>query len=324
MPTEVTIALRGRCNYRCEYCVARNAEEPVSRHCLERLRAIYEASRNALMVTALECGASEPAMHPQIREIMSLAAEYGIISMPTNNSIPPERWLPTAVGPRLLIRAALHPRGEEHLPRFLENLLRARAQGARVMVIFVAHPGRFGKIGRYRDFFRQHQIPVWLTLFSGSFQGRAYPQSYTPEQIEFMQVDQNWWYTRLYPEIRCRDFSGIPCLAGWKSLFIDPDGNLRRCLYDPKVLPTPLSRAVPCRVGNCGCGLLLQELSIYDTGFINYWRELAGQPLLPRDALKPDERFSVQQARYWALMRRHGKIAPEPNRQAGGLQHLRN
>jgi hypothetical protein len=24
------------------------------------------------------------------------------------------------------------------------------------------------------------------------------------------------------------------------------------------------------------------------------------------------------------LMRRHGKIAPEPNRQAGGLQHLRN
>lgn len=257
---EIVIALRGACNYRCHYCVASHEIEKQSSFKLDSLRKMY-ADMGRFTVTSFECGASEPTLHPQIKDLISLTASYGAVSIPTNNSIPPERWIPESGANHVYMRAALHPQGEENLEMFIQHLLTARNMGAHVSCIYVAHPSRLNKISEYKNIFGACDIPMALTAFTGEYQGRNYPESYTNSERDLLGIETQGWYSRLSSEIICREFNGIPCLAGYRSLYIGTDGELRRCLYDQSILDNPYDRAMPCRVKWCGCGLLLEDLN---------------------------------------------------------------
>lgn len=315
MGNEVTIAMRGPCNYSCSYCVAKNFKEKISTYSLERLEEIY-ADCTGLTITALECGGSEPTIHPQIRDVLEIALRHGAASIPTNNSLDPERWMPHTNPQNMLVRAALHPQGEEKLDAFLERLLNVRASGADVRVVWVAHPERLEDLRRLNEYFGQHEIIMDITAYQGEWHGRSYPLAYSPAERSMLGIgDDSYWYKRLAAEIPMRDFSRIPCLAGFRSLYIGPDGLLYRCLYDRAALKTPLSKPAPCRVTNCGCGLLLEELStLGDPVFWDYWRKVAGVPLLNReDPRSPQERYEDYRAVYWELMRKYGKTGAVPS-----------
>jgi hypothetical protein len=85
------------------------------------------------------------------------------------------------------------------------------------------------------------------------------------------------WLHQIEPHVtRIRNFRGIPCVAGYKSIYITKEGGLRRCLYDlDRVLEKPLSKPEPCGVGSCGCGMLLDKInSVEAFDFYNYWADL--------------------------------------------------
>ena len=300
--------MRGPCNYSCFYCVAGNVSEKVSLHSLRKLREIYE-SLGSFTVTSLECGGSEPTIHPQIRDILEICVGYGMVSVPINNSIPPEKWIPKTHPERVHVRAALHPQGERKLDLFLERLLRTRDTGATVRVVFVAHPERLGKIEEYRNYFANRQVAVEVAPFQGECRGKKYPDSYTQEERSVMHIDVAGWYHRLLPDMVVRDFSGIPCLAGFRSLYIGPDDRIRRCLYDPVILQSHYDRPMPCNVKYCGCGLLLKELNTLDNSFWSYWHNLAGmKPPPPSEPMNPEEQYQEKKAIYWSIMIRYGKL----------------
>lgn len=313
MGTEVTVAIRGPCNYSCSYCVAKNSQERTSEYSLPRLEGIY-SQLGDFVVTTMECGGSEPTIHPQIRAILEMALEHGPVSIPTNNSVPPERWLPRNKPQNMLVRAALHPQGEKRLDAFLRHLLQLREIGADIRVILVGHPDRLDAVERYRDYFGKRNIPVQVVAFQGGWNGRPYPQSYTSEEIRGLGLGVDApLFSRLSVETTIRDFSAIPCLAGYRSIYIGTDGELYRCLYDKVALNMPLKKAAPCRVNNCGCGLYLEELSVLgDPVYCNYWRGVAGlPPLVSNDPRSPDEKFQHYRATYWDLMKRYDKIPPD-------------
>ncbi len=320
MGNEVTIAVRGPCNYTCSYCVAKNYKESTSSYDLARLEEVYAAC-SGLTITTLECGGSEPTIHPQIQDILEIALRYGPASIPTNNSLDPQRWLPRTNPQNMLVRAALHPQGEQKLDDFLERLLKVRASGADIRVVWVAHPERFDDLKRLKDYFGKHAIIMDVTAYQGEWNGRPYPLSYTPDERNLLGIgEDSYWYQRLAAETAVRDFSRIPCLAGCRSIYIAADGSLYRCLYDKTPLQSPLNKAAPCRVANCGCGLLLEELStLGDPVFWDYWRKVAGRPPLNReDPRSAEERYQDYRAVYWELMRRFGKAegppsAPDPS-----------
>jgi hypothetical protein len=166
------------------------------------------------------------------------------------------------------------------------------------------------KISMYKDLFAQQDIVFRPTPFSGVYEGREYPVAYTSQQRSIVGVaeEQTYWYHRLAATMPIRDFSGIPCLAGYESIYIGTDGHLRRCSYDERILDTPLSHAAPCRVSRCGCGLLLEELNSHDPGFWNYWRPLAGLPPIPEDPRPPAEQFQSAEKKYWELLHRYRKV----------------
>jgi len=313
--TAVDLAMRGPCNYSCYYCVARNISEKVRLHSLGRLREIYDGL-GSFTVTSLECGGSEPTIHPQIRDILKICTEYGIVSIPINNSIPPEKWLPRTHLERMLVRAALHPRGERELDLFLERVLCIRDAGATVSVVFVAHPERLEKIEKYRNYFTDHQISLETAPFQGYWRGKKYPDGYTQEERSILGLDKEgaWWYHRLALDMVVRDFCGIPCLAGFRSLFIGSDDRISRCLDDPKVLERPFDKAMPCTVKHCGCGLLLEELNTWSDSVWNNWRNLAdiGPPSIPDPYENSESRYQEKKRVYWSLMKRYGKLEGMP------------
>jgi hypothetical protein len=180
------------------------------------------------------------------------------------------------------------------------------------MVILVAHPLRFRKINQYHRYFRNHGIEMHTEAFQGEYEGRKYPEAYATEELAMLRSHtvspwQGDWYPRLIPEMKIRDFSNIPCLAGFRSLYIGRDTTLQRCLYDKETLQVPYDRPMPCRVRECGCGLLLEELNTQDTSFWNYWRTIAGLPLATDHHRDGEELYQKKRALYWNLMRRYGK-----------------
>lgn len=274
---EVTIGLRGPCNYHCPYCVAHNAAQPVVRFDLENIERLY-ADVDKFTVTAIECGSGEPTCHPQIRALLGLAVEWGCVSLPTNNSLDPARWMPGRHMERVYARCALHPEGEADLAGFTRRARYLMDAGAKVKVIFVAHPSRLESCIRYKEYFTSHGILFSPVPFQGEFAGISFPGGYLPAQRALLGfTDSASWSDRLTVAFPDRDFFGFPCLAGYRSIYVTAEGQLRRCLYDVSPLAFPLKDAKPCRVGSCGCGFYLSKVSVLnECSYWNSFRSMAG------------------------------------------------
>jgi organic radical activating enzyme len=306
----ITVKIRCPCNYNCIYCVAKNTIEDTNVFNLNEIERLYK-SLESFIVTELECGGSEPTIHPQIRGLLEVCLKYGIVSIPTNNSIPPERWLPSENVNKLLVRAAFHQQAEKDIYGFIDRLTKIIKIGGNVHVVFVAHPDRMEKIDSYSRIFQQNNITMVITPFNGIYNDREYPESYTNKELEIINqgnVKTQSWQALLSIEARIRNFSGIPCLAGYKKFYLDEKGKIFRCLYDTKVIDQPFNSAKPCEVEYCGCGLLLSELNELDENFWNYCRGIANLPYTQKlKNLGTKETFKEKRKIYWNLMKRYKK-----------------
>lgn len=321
---EVVIEVRNPCNYRCFYCVAAGRNnEPVQRLDLDAIEQAYRHITQKCIVTSLECGGGEPTVHPQFAALVELVSKFGAVSFPSNNSQNPERWLPRTTASRLLIRSALHPESEEKLDRYLRNARYLIDHGCDFATTFIAHPSRLKKVQEYREYFASAAVPFYPVGFIGDYQGRHYPYSYTDEEKRMIGIDQpsRYWLHQIEPHItRVRNFRAIPCIAGYRSLYITKEGSLRRCMYDlDRVLDEPLSASEPCGVSSCGCGMLLDKMNTIDSvDFYNYWAKKIDLPPVDVSWMEPvakqlgyagpSEAIAAEmRAMYDALMAAYGK-----------------
>ncbi|MBL8705992.1 MAG: radical SAM protein [Rhodospirillales bacterium] len=320
---EVTIEVRNPCNYRCFYCVAEGHNNiPVQRMDLAKIEAIYQTVTEEVVVTALECGGGEPTVHPQFPELVRLASKYGVVSFPSNNSQDPKRWLPEETATRLMVRSSLHPEAEAKIERYVANARYLLDRGVKFTSLFIAHPTRVASIPRYRTLFAEAGIPFSPIPFIGEHEGKSYPHAHTDAEREIIGLEDGvrHWTHQIQPATnRIRNFRGIPCVAGHRSLYIAKDGTLRRCLYDGRPLQQRAAQSEPCRVKHCGCGLLLDKLNmVEDIEFYNTWAGMAGIEQMPadwmQDAAARKGHASIQDAlaeehaaMYEALMEAYGK-----------------
>jgi hypothetical protein len=177
-------------------------------------------------------------------------------------------------------------------------------------------------IPRYRALFAEHKIPFTPIPYIGEYEGRSYPHAHSDADRALIGLEDGnrHWTHQVQPTTnRIRNFRGIPCVAGWRSLYIAKEGTLRRCLYDGRPLHQRATQSEPCRVKQCGCGLLLDKLNmVEDVEFYNTWAGMLGKEPLPTDWLPEAARgqghesvqdaLSVEHAAmYEALMDAYGK-----------------
>jgi hypothetical protein len=247
-------------------------------------------------------------LHPQIRELLELGVEYGIASLPSNNSIAPERWMPRQRRDRLHLKAGLHPEGEQDLEGFLRRLLEVRRAGAWVEVVYVLHPTRVARAQYYIDYFAAHRLRVRVLPFVGYYGGKAYPRSHSEEERKLMTL-----FPRLLRSLEDLDFHGIPCLAGQRSLYVNHQGGLQRCQSDPGVLQAPLAGPTACRVHKCDCSqLMLEELNSLDMiEEFGAWTQMLNSRAASRNFHDDEEAFRHHYARYRALMSKYEKTGAD-------------
>lgn len=301
-PTEVQIRLRCPCNLDCWYCVANHKQEDTIFYDLDWLKNFYSQVESDRINTSFECGASEPTLHPQIRDILDIAFSYGNVSIPTNNTTDCSLWVPDIRGRHFLVRCALHPYHEKNILSFLSGMVELRDLGAVPVCVYCATPDRLSGIGSVRSVFEDKGLKFMAMPFSGKWEGKVYPQDYTQEESEIL-FDRKNWYDRLKPYMFIRDFYGIPCLAGKNLFYIEP-GIVKRCLYDHKTVKT-FNKALKCSVHYCGCGLYLEEL--------NTWM---------RPSLDDTEEvfFIKMRQKYFDLMTDNGKLNIDKIKEVYGLK----
>jgi MoaA/NifB/PqqE/SkfB family radical SAM enzyme len=266
---EVMIEIRNPCNYRCHYCIAAGHNNtPVQYFDLERIERVYSQIHSRLIITSLECGGGEPTVHPQFPELLRIISKYGHVSFPSNNSQNPRRWLPLETAKRIQIRSALHPEAEENLQRYCDNARYLIDAGVDFGSLFIAHPQRIDKFHQLREFLQQRGVPLIPLPFGGIYEEKTYPHAYTEEQRDLMGLNEptTYWLSRIDPHVtRIRNFRGIPCTAGQRSLYIKSDGTVLRCMFDQeRILDGPLPEADICGVRSCGCSLKLEKLNQVD------------------------------------------------------------
>jgi MoaA/NifB/PqqE/SkfB family radical SAM enzyme len=289
----VVIQVRNPCNYRCFYCVAKgHNNEPVERFDLERIDKAYSQIRSTVIGTQFDCGGGEPTVHPQFPELVRICSSHGAVDIPSNNSQDPKRWLPRETARRIFIRSAVHPETEPKLDRYLRYARYLIDAGCQFQALYIAHPTRVAKILEYRDLFSKQGVPFQPISFIGSYEGRLYPHSHTEEEKRLIGLEEEtrYWYHRIEPHTgRIRNFRGIPCIAGYRYIYITKDGEFRRCLWDPeRVLEGPLDKPEPCGVKKCGCGMWLDKLNAVETVYThNFYGVMVGAEPIPTDWMEP-------------------------------------
>lgn len=291
LPVQIHLKIRCQCNLNCWYCVAKNTIDDTIIYNFEWLRNTYQKIISNNIKSSFECGGSEPTLHPQIKRILDIVSDFGSVSIPTNNTIDPDNWLPVNKAEKFFVRCALHPYNEEKFSKFKYKILKMKSLGAKVACIFVATPNRLKLIKYYYDIFNKIGILFKPIPFDGIWNDKKYPQSYTENEKDLIFKRQKNWYERLKPYMFIRNFKGIPCLAGKNLLYISPN-NVKRCLYDR----TPLysyDKIRPCNSNYCGCGLFLKEL--------NTWMK-------PNNNEDNESFFISMKKRYFDLMIKYNKL----------------
>lgn len=256
MIVECGLRLAGTCNYSCWYC-SKYPETRRKTPILMEMDKVYEAydilrGRDRFVVTQTYARGTEPSLHPQIVELMNLAATAGGSLIRTNMSIPIGRWLPEKPEHVCLV-ASLHPEAEQDIDGFMGRAVEARDAGVAIEVKFVAVPGRsWSTIRKMCD---THGIQFQFA----ELKGQGYPEAYTP--LERQAFD--FLLDRL-PAVKRKP--GDPCIAGWQAVHIDDVGIMRRCKSRPPITELA-ARAEPCSRVGCG-GLRAHNTARFSPWFL--------------------------------------------------------
>jgi organic radical activating enzyme len=305
--TEVVLCMRCQCNYSCDYCIGNRNKDTVELHDLDKLSKIYQATE-PYIVTLFECKSGEPTLHPQIKEILSLCTSYGTVSMPTNNSLKPSKWLSKDYAKSILLNVTLHPQAETNLDAFLDHLIEIRELGSTIGLRYIGRPDKMKNIPKLKEFFKKNNFDIAGIPFIGDYENKTYPQGYTDEEKKFLGIDGDiYWVDRLSMDMKSKDFYGIPCLAGSSFFCLSPKTVLTKCLYDSTPIDGPFNEIQPCKVHRCGCSLMLKELNTQSPEQWNYLRGLSGYPLLEYTHESNDELYQKAVIIYQDLMKRYKK-----------------
>lgn len=169
------------CNYSCPYCYY-----PTKRH---YFRYTVEEWREGFLKTfgkqrvTFYLSYGEPSLGKQFYEVLDMIAsepQWDAI-MTTNLSQPLERIVSSRLAKegRFNINASFHPTQKVTVQGFLNQLLKLRAHGIEVPIVYVAYPEQTANFESYFRVFDQHNFFVHIRRFRGRYKNKFYPEAYT-------------------------------------------------------------------------------------------------------------------------------------------------
>ena len=302
-PTEACHLRCGHCHYTPGRRVAPPPPPPPID--VDRVLAALEATGRTFKLSF--SGGGEPFLVPNLVQAAAELSRRHFLSVNTNLTSAAVASFAEAVDPSRcdFIHASCHLEELERtglMARYLRNYHLLRERGFVVHCCAVAHPRLLPELDRYREELAREGLPLQFSFFSGEHEGRLYPQSYTPEEIDrirrppllpgVLQKSLQEYVPRKYdlPELDddlydvLRSPRGKLCNAGFNAAFVDSDGAVWRCLR----IRDSLGRidgdlrfeAEPyiCQEEFCECPLKSYDIYLRDMAADEHVRRVAPRP----------------------------------------------
>ncbi len=222
------------CNYRCPYCFflpswAAHPDENNRRHLAcsrEEWLGFWERCHEQAGAFQIEVAGGEPCCHPDLIPLLRGVSRRHRLRVVTNLSLDVETVIGVLDPAAVSWSVSFHPT-QTSLEALLPKLRRLAAAGFATTASIVAYPESFGALEGWRARIAAAGIPCFLNPFQGTWNGRRYPQSYTPAEADVLGRTALSEAADL--RMGRRSPRGLPCAAGRRYLRLWPDGSIYRC-----------------------------------------------------------------------------------------------
>jgi MoaA/NifB/PqqE/SkfB family radical SAM enzyme len=235
-----------KCNYRCSYCEVVKREQEFSYQPLDiaRWRRVWDRLFDLYWCSHVRFSGGEPTAYPNFWDLVAMLLEKNTVDVTTNLSCD-VREITDRIPPNsgLSISSSFHPEFAE-MHAFLDKVKRLHFNGFPSTISYVGYPPHLQKIPEYKKLVESEHIYFKIIPFCGQYQGKPYPQSYTPEERMLLEgftkdsADQHlndmnarWyeWRVKKEDEPAKKVKKGDLCRMGQMYAKIHPDGTVTRC-----------------------------------------------------------------------------------------------
>lgn len=175
------------CNYRCSYCYFHETWEEEARKNrypgLDKWKEIWGSIYERYGEAHIHISGGEPFTYPDFIGLVEYLTGRFTVEFDTNLFFDVEDFM-KRIGPdRVKFATAFHPQFAD-FEVYIKKLLKLKKAGYDLGVNYVAFPEQLEKITVYKQRLSEVYISFDIMPFRGKYEGREYPQGYTPEEKE--------------------------------------------------------------------------------------------------------------------------------------------
>lgn len=189
-----TWGMHYNCNYNCAYCYApkpqdvtfENNPNNVTRY--ERLENIIDSWKyvyDKYGSSRIRLDGGEPSIYPDFFEIIKELSKIHRLQMNTNLSFDVNKFCDVANPETIRIDASLHCEYTK-LETFVDKLKFLKQKGYKLTVSYVGYPDFLENIPLAKKEIESMDISFFVHPYSGFYEQRQYPQSYTEQDKKFI------------------------------------------------------------------------------------------------------------------------------------------
>ena len=267
------------CNFSCAYCIANskgrgvlyapnhddflyyNDKQEYIKMDVQKLMSTLDKSGK---IFKFMVSGGEPFYIENAVELFSALCTKHYLEIHSNFSSPKIPELLRRIDPQRInyIHASLHIEEllrHNLLNQYIENFLLCKDAKIPIEAVVIGHPRALKQADFYRDFFGKKGINVTFDHYIGECDGKIYPDSYTPEELSYINDDDNG-------DTDDYESRGKLCNASYNCFAANFAGDLTPCYYIDK-----------------NCGNLFEEI-IFNNTLIKCPIEKCYDPMFKQEA----------------------------------------
>lgn len=189
-----TWGMHYNCNYNCAYCYAPKPQDITFGNNPNNV-AKYEKTENIIDSwkkiydkygsSRIRLDGGEPSIYPNFFEIIKELSKIHRLQMNTNLSFDVNKFCENTNPETIRVDASLHCEYTK-LETFVEKLNVLKQKGYKLTVSYVGYPDFLENIPLAKKTIEAMHIPFFVHPYSGFYEDRQYPQSYTEQDKKFI------------------------------------------------------------------------------------------------------------------------------------------
>ena len=189
-----TWGMHYKCNYNCAYCYAPKPQDitfennPNNVAKYEKTEKIIDSWKyiyDKYGSSRIRLDGGEPSIYPNFFEIVKELSEIHRLQLNTNLSFDVNKFCDVSNPETIRVDASLHCEYTK-LETFVNKLNFLKQKGYKLTVSYVGYPDFLENIPLAKEEIESMNIPFFVHPYSGFYEERQYPQSYTEQDKKFI------------------------------------------------------------------------------------------------------------------------------------------